>query len=83
MIECVAARDNYLLLREGERYAVVERRAGKLYSLRDGRREPVEEGDEAALRRLIGEDGWSDEATARRVQQHLAERHDELAQRIW
>jgi hypothetical protein len=83
MIERVATSDNYLLLKEGDRFAVVERRAGKLYSLRDGRREPAAEGDEAALRRLIGEDGWSDEATARQVQQQLAERHDELAQRVW
>jgi hypothetical protein len=83
MIETAEERDNYLLLRDGERWAVVERRAGKLYSLRDGKREGVQPGDQRALKALIDPDGWSDEIAARATLAEFATHRRQLAERIW
>ena len=83
MIDTVEERENYLLLREDERWAVVERRAGRLYALRDGWRDGVSPDDEAGLRRLIDPDGWGDEPAARATLAELVARRRQLAERIW
>jgi hypothetical protein len=79
----VETRDNYILLEDGGRWAVVERRAGLYYSMRDARRDGADPADPAALRRIVGDDGWSGEMEARGVLGEVAERHDRLANRIW
>ena len=79
----VEARDNYILLEDAGRWAVVERRAGRYYSLRDAKRDGADPADAAALRRIVGEDGWSDELAARGVLKDAADGHDRLANRIW
>jgi hypothetical protein len=79
----VETRENYLLVEEDGRWAVVERRAGRWYPMREASREGADPNDAAAVRRVIGEGGWSDEIEARRVLSELAAQHDHLAQRVW
>jgi hypothetical protein len=75
--------ENYLLIEEGGRWTVVERRAGRWYPMRDERREGADPSDAAAVRRVVGDDGWSGEVEARRVLDEVAARHDRLARRLW
>jgi len=79
----VETRDNYVLLEDRGRWAVVERRAGRYYALRDARRDGADPSDPAALRRIVGDDGWSEESAARAVLAEVAAEHDRLANRIW
>ena len=82
MIRVVEERDHYLLIADGDRFAVVERRAGKLYPLRDGARDGVAL-DDPRLPSLIARHEWCDEVEARRVLNELLNRQDRLANTIW
>jgi hypothetical protein len=79
----VESRDNYILLEDGDRWAVVERRAGRYYPLRARARDGADPRDAAALRRVIGEAGWTEEMEARRLLKEAAEGYDRLANLIW
>jgi hypothetical protein len=72
----VEERDNYLLLERDGSWAVVERRAGRFYPVRDGARAGAADPAGAAER-------WRDEATARRQLIELDERRRDLAERLW
>jgi hypothetical protein len=75
----VEERDNYALVENGERWTVLERRAGKYYPLRDGARE----GQAVAnLARLQGVE-WLDEARARTRLVEVSARRRDLAERLW
>jgi hypothetical protein len=81
-VRIVEERAPYLLLARGDRFAVVERRAGRLYNLHCGRREPApltDEGVDAA----VGETGWCDEIRARQVFCEVTSEYARLAERIW
>jgi hypothetical protein len=77
----IEERDNYLLVCDGGRYAVVERRRGLYYPMHgEGRREGV------PLDRLSGAlpaRDWSDLATAARILDDVANRRERLAENIW
>ena len=75
----VEERDNYALVEDGERWTVLERRAGKYYPLRDGAR--VGETAEN-LARLHGVE-WLDEARARTRLLEVSARRRDLAERLW
>lgn len=70
--------DNYVLVEAGGRWAVVERRAGRFYPVRDGPRDGRGAGDPAAAAA-----GWSDEASARKRLRALEERRRDLAECLW
>ena len=75
----VEERENYALVEDGERWTVLERRAGKYYPLRDGARN----GETAEnLGRLKGVD-WLDEARARTRLVEVNSRRRDLAERLW
>jgi hypothetical protein len=42
MLKVIAQQEHYLLVSNGQRFTVVERRAGKYYPLHNGARQPVE-----------------------------------------
>jgi hypothetical protein len=73
----VEERDNYLLIEAGGRWAVVERRAGRFYPMRDGAR-PGEGADPAAAA-----EEWSDELAARAKLHDVEQRRRDLAERLW
>lgn len=70
----------YLLIARQDRFAVVERRNGKLYNLHCGRRTPGEMTDTGALD-VVGKD-WCDEDMARRLFNEVTTRYDDLAEHI-
>jgi hypothetical protein len=74
----VEERDNYLLIEADGRWAVVERRAGRFFPVRDGAREGSGAGEPAAA----AED-WSDEIAARAKLGDLEQRRRDLAERLW
>ena len=59
-------KENYLLLTDGAHYAVVERRAGKFYGLRNGHRRGFAP-DDAGAAQLLNEEGTSSEPEARHL----------------
>jgi hypothetical protein len=79
-VHIVEERAPYLLLERRGRYAVVERRAGKLYPLQGSRRaaEPL---TDSGAEHAVGS-GWCDESAARRMLEEIAGRYTELAERI-
>lgn len=81
-VDIVEEHGSFLLIRAGSRFAVVERRAGRVYPMMPGRREgePVTPAGMAAV---MAEEGSLPEAEARRLFADLCERGDRLAQRIW
>jgi hypothetical protein len=81
-IRIVEEREGYLLLARGERFAVVERRNGKLYRLECGHRdsEPI---SDLGMMHAVGDHGWCDEITARRLLNEILVRYHDLAERMW
>ncbi len=75
----VEERDNYALVEDGERWSVLERRAGRYYPLRGGARDGEAAGN---LARLKGVD-WLDEARARARLVEVHARRRDLAERLW
>jgi hypothetical protein len=68
---------SFLLIRAGSRFAVVERRAGRVYPIMPGEREgePTAEG----MTKVMAEEGWLPEPEARRLFKELSTRGDRLA----
>jgi len=81
-IRIVEEREGYLLLARGERFAVVERRNGQLYRLEWGRRDPEPISD-LGMMHAVGDHGWCDEITARRLLSEILVRYHDLAERMW
>ncbi len=72
MITVLDEREGYLLVTNGTQFAVVERRAGKYYSLRDGQRHGVPLDDVGVLE-LIQEAGAHSETEARHIFDEVSE----------
>ena len=80
-IRIVEERAPYLLIAYKGRFAVVERRNGKLYTLYRGHRAPAPMTDAGALA-VVGKD-WCDEKAARRVFSYIVTRYADLAEHLW
>ena len=80
-IGIVEERGSHWLVCRGRRFAVVECRDGKIYNLRSGNRRAFANTAEG-IASAVGED-WTDEASARRAFDDIAQRGEGLAQRIW
>jgi hypothetical protein len=78
----IAEHGSFLLIRAGSRFAVVERRAGRIYPMMPGERkgEPMTPEGMAAV---LAEEGSLPEDEARHLFDELCERGEQLAQRIW
>ena len=81
-LHIVEERPPYLLVEHGGGFAVVERRAGKLYPLHDGEREPEPLSDEGA-EHAVGPDGWRDEEMARKQFEEVTRGYERMAERVW
>jgi hypothetical protein len=81
-IRIVEERAPYLLLtRDDDSFAVAERRAGKLYNLHSGRRDPEPLTDRGA-EHAVGKN-WCREGEARRLFADLTAEYRKLAETIW
>jgi hypothetical protein len=81
VIEIVGVRDNYLLVTDGTRFTVVERRAGKFYSLRNGVRRSATL-DDAGFAQIIRETGSHTALAARRLFDEVMARRQHLAEHL-
>src|SRR5260370_35494148 len=70
----------YLLIARGDRFAVVERRNGRLYKLHCGARDAMPMPDEGAAT-IVG-NTWCDESRARQIFSDVVTRSIELAERM-
>jgi hypothetical protein len=80
--EIVEEHGSFLLIRAGSRFAVVERRAGRIYPMTPGGREG-EPFTADGMASAIAQEGLLPEEEARRLFAELCDRGDRLAQRIW
>ena len=85
-VSIVAEREDYLLVSRGDYpwsdrwFAVLERRAGRLYNCHCGCRGSVPTGDLAAVPTILDEGDWADLATARAALDEAAQRWCHLAE---
>jgi hypothetical protein len=80
--DIVEEHGSFLLIRAGSRFAVVERRAGRIYPMMPGGRE-AEPFTAEGMASVIAQEGSLPEEEGRRLFAELCERGDRLAQRIW
>ena len=80
--DVVEEHGSFLLIRSGSRFAVVERRAGRIYPMMPGGREG-EPFTPEGMASVIAQKGSLPEEEARHLFAELCERGDRLAQRIW
>lgn len=81
-ISIIREEEPYRLISdEAGHYAVVEARAGRVYSLHGSRRNEADDSTDG-MAEVVG-DGWRDEATARRRFQSMCRREDRFSQVIW
>jgi hypothetical protein len=76
--DIVEEHGSFLLIRAGSRFAVVERRAGRMYPIMLGEREG-EPMTAEGMAKAITEEGWLPEAEARQLFKELGTRGDRLA----
>jgi hypothetical protein len=81
-IDVVEEHGSFLLICDGSRFAVVERRAGHLYPMKPGEREAKPMTAEG-MASVMAEEGSLAEDEARRLFTELCERGDRLARRVW
>lgn len=80
-VEIVEEHSSFLLIRAASRFAVLERRAGRIYPMRSGGREGVPMTPEA-MAALLAREGTMPEDEARRLFAELSDRGDRLAQSL-
>ena len=78
----VEEHGSFLLIRAGSRFAVVERRAGRIYPMKPGKREGVPISAEG-MALIMAEESSLPESEARQQFEELSQRGDRLAQRLW
>jgi hypothetical protein len=76
--DIVEEHGSFLLIRAGSRFAVVERRAGRIHPMMPGGRES-EPMTEKGMAKVMAEEGWLPEPEARRLFKELSARGDRLA----
>jgi hypothetical protein len=80
-IEIVEEHGSFLLIRAGSRFAVVEKRAGRIYPMTPGEREGEPLSAEG-LAAAMAEEGWLSEDQARRQFDELCDEGDGLARAL-
>jgi hypothetical protein len=80
-MEIVEEHGSFLLIRAGSRFAVVEKRAGRIYPMVAGERagQPI---TAEGLATAMAEEGWVSEEEARRQFDELCDRGDRLARSL-
>lgn len=80
-IVVIEQRGSHLLVARGDRFAVLERRRGRIYDVCGGGRREFDDTP-MGMAAAVG-DGWTDEGAARRLFDEAARRGDDLAERLW
>lgn len=81
-ISIIREEEPYRLIGDGAgRFAVIEARAGRVYSLHSRARHEADDNPEGMA--VVVGDGWRDEAAARRRFEAMCRREDRFSQVIW
>lgn len=81
-IQVIDNAGTFRLISDGTRYAVVEHRAGCVYSVHGHHRREAAD-DEEGMMKVVGEDGWFSESDARRCFDDAVRRGESYARIIW
>jgi hypothetical protein len=81
MLKVVAEQEHYLLISDGQRFTVVERRAGKFYPLCTGLRHGLDLDDET-IAELLSRSGSYSERDAQRRLAEVASQWRDLFERV-
>jgi hypothetical protein len=81
-VSIVADHGTHLLIANGERYAVIEQRAGKLDNCHGDKRAGIPGGDLSAIDQLLDESDWTTRETAEATFNDVVARGSQLAQRM-
>jgi hypothetical protein len=74
--------ESYRLISDGQRFAVIEARAGRVYSLDPTGRNKAPDTP-TGMRSVVGPGGWSDEEQARRRFREMVRGEERYAERMW
>jgi hypothetical protein len=67
LMKVIAEQEHYLLISDGERFTVIERRAGKFYPLCTGVRHGLDLDDETAAELIRRSGSYSEQDAQRRL----------------
>ena len=81
MVNVIAEQEHYLLISDGQRFTVVERRAGKFYPLCNGIRHGLDLDDETVTE-LIHQSGSYCERDAQSLLAHVASQWRDLFEHV-
>ena len=81
-VTIVAEHGTHLLVADGDRFAVIERRQDRFYNCHDNKRASVPTSDLSAIRTILDDRDWTDQETAQATFTAVTERGTELAQRM-
>lgn len=82
-VSVLDAQENYRLIGDGAgRFAVIEARAGFVYSLDPHHAAEAEDGP-AGMAKVVGPRGWKARDAAQRLFDHMVRGERELAERLW
>jgi hypothetical protein len=79
----VEEKGTHLLIRHGDRFAIIERRNNRLYNCHGGKRDGIAADNLSALAEIVDEADWVDEAVAKRAFNEAGSRGTDLAERMW
>ena len=71
-----------LLVAQGSRFAVIERRNNRLYNCHGGKRDGIAADNLAAIEEIVDETDWVNETAARRAFNEVVSRGTELSERM-
>ncbi|MBV8397727.1 MAG: hypothetical protein JOZ58_01135 [Acetobacteraceae bacterium] len=78
----VEEKGTHLLMRRGDRFAIIERRNNRLYNCHGGKRDGIAADDLSALAEIVDEADWVDEAVAWQAFNEAGSRGTDLAERM-
>ena len=81
-VTIVAEHETHLLIAQGDRFAVIERRNNQLYNCHDGQRVGIPLDELASVSKILDENDWTDRATAQAAFNEVVARGTQLAQRM-
>ena len=81
-ISIVADQGTHLLIADGKRYAVVERRNDRFYNCHGDKRSDAAVDDVATIGQILDESDWTEKAAAKQTFDQIIERGNQLAQKL-
>jgi hypothetical protein len=79
-VTIVEDQGTHLLISQNDRFAIVERRNGRLYNCHDGKREGIPLEDMSAVGAILDSADWTDETAARAAFDEIIARGTQLGE---